>query len=81
MKTFYVGSREFDPVNVGFDTQPFPGGFLFRTVDDAGKPIPGNANSGHEGERYTQTKGKDGKFRDFTDEERRAIVEYMKTLK
>ncbi|HEX8155125.1 MAG TPA: di-heme-cytochrome C peroxidase, partial [Thermoanaerobaculia bacterium] len=30
-KTFYVGSREFDPVNVGFETTPGPRRFLFDT--------------------------------------------------
>ena len=81
LQPFYVGSRDFDPKEVGFDTKKFEGGFLFRTHDDAGKPIPGNANSGHEGKLYTQTKGEDGIFRDFTDDQRYAIVEYMKTLK
>jgi hypothetical protein len=40
-KTFYVGSREFDPVNVGFSTAEGPGLFLFDTS------IPGNTNVGH----------------------------------
>ena len=26
-RTFHVGSREFDPVNVGFSTEPSPGSF------------------------------------------------------
>lgn len=81
LKEFYVGSREFDTVNVGFETKFYPGGFLFRTVDDDGQPIPGNANSGHEGPRYTETKGEDGEYLEFTHDERQAIVEYMKTLK
>jgi hypothetical protein len=41
-KTFYVGSRDFDPVNVGFDTAPGPDRFLFDTS------IPGNFNTGHD---------------------------------
>jgi len=45
VKRFYVGSRVFDPVKVGFETQEYPGGFDFRTVDDDGNTIPGNANS------------------------------------
>lgn len=40
MDKFYVGSREFDPVNVGFDTQQ--GVFLFDTHQ------PGNSNAGHD---------------------------------
>ncbi|HWM89523.1 MAG TPA: cytochrome c [Thermoanaerobaculia bacterium] len=41
VKQFHVGSRELDPVNVGFDTAASPGSFLF----DAG--LPGNSNAGH----------------------------------
>lgn len=40
--SFYVGSREFDPVNVGQRTTEVPGAFLFQTNVD------GNRNSGHE---------------------------------
>jgi hypothetical protein len=79
-KTFHVGSREFDPVNVGFSTQPSPGSFEFRTEGPDGKPIPGNSNAGHEGVNYTQIREGD-KIRDFTDTERWALVEYMKTLR
>ena len=39
---FYVGSREFDPSNVGFITRKTEGAFLFDTT------IPGNTNVGHE---------------------------------
>jgi cytochrome c2 len=45
---FDVGSREFDPVHVGFVATPGAGSFQFRTTDDTGKPIPGNSNAGHE---------------------------------
>ena len=48
LREFTVGRRAFDPVNVGFKTEPFDGGFRFRTHDDAGKPISGNSNAGHE---------------------------------
>jgi hypothetical protein len=41
-KTFYVGSRDFDPVNIGFDTAAGPDRFLFDTT------IPGNSNAGHD---------------------------------
>jgi hypothetical protein len=48
-KSFYVGTREFDPVKVGFKTeQSAENGFLFRVFDDQGKPIQGNLNSGHD---------------------------------
>ncbi len=39
---FSVGSREFDPVNVGFKTESLPDGFKFDTR------VPGNSNAGHE---------------------------------
>ena len=74
MKTFHVGSREFDPQDVGFSTQPFPGSFEFRTSEE------GNSNAGHEGLYYTQVQ-ENGKNRDFTEAERRALIEYMKTLR
>ena len=38
-KTFYVGSRDFDPVNVGYDITAGPDRFLFDTS------IPGNRNT------------------------------------
>ncbi len=42
-KIFYVGSYEFDPVNVGFDSaSPVENGFLLDTAK------PGNRNTGHE---------------------------------
>ena len=40
VKQFYVG-REFDPVNVGVDTAPTPGGFKLDTT------LTGNSNAGH----------------------------------
>ncbi len=39
---FSVGSREFDPVNVGFETDPMPGRFSFDTS------LVGNSNAGHD---------------------------------
>src|SRR5207237_8483192 len=41
-KTFYVGSREFDPVNVGFDTTKAAGSFLSDTSR------AGNSNAAHQ---------------------------------
>jgi mono/diheme cytochrome c family protein len=40
-KVFYVGSREFDPVRVGFDPSPSAGGFKYDTS------VVGNAATGH----------------------------------
>ena len=79
-RTFHVGSREFDPVNVGFSTQPSPGSFEFRIEGPDGKPIPGNSNAGHEGMNHTQIREGDTN-RNFTDTERRALIEYLKTLR
>jgi hypothetical protein len=62
--TFMVGSRVFDPINVGYviDETPFKNGVF--TAD----PANGNGNGGH----------------DFaiglTEQQRWAIIEYMKTL-
>ncbi len=75
-KTFYVGSREFDPKNVGYSTAKFDGGFEFRT-DQPNDPHPGNSNAGHE---FRNTPGKGVIGRELSDEERWAIIEYLKTL-
>ncbi len=40
-KRFAVGRREFDPVKVGFRTEPREGTFIFDTT------LPGNTNTGH----------------------------------
>jgi len=71
-KTFKVGSREFDPVNVGYAINT---GFEFDTS------LPGNRNTGHSGPEHTQTRGADGQWRNYTEDERRALVEYLKTLR
>jgi hypothetical protein len=65
---FTVGGIEFDPVDVGFKSGPADGPFQFRVHDAAGKVIPGNDNSGH---AYAG---------ELTDTERRALLEYLKTL-
>ncbi len=75
-KTFYVGSREFDPKNVGYSTAKFDGAFEFRT-DQPKDPHPGNSNAGHE---FRNTPGKGVIGRELSDEERWAIIEYLKTL-
>ncbi|WP_027857742.1 di-heme-cytochrome C peroxidase [Marinobacterium jannaschii] len=63
---FWVGSRELDPVNVGFVTAE--GLSEFRVTDDTGRIQPGNSNRGH---RYGT---------DLSDAQKWALVEYMKTL-
>jgi len=78
--SFYVGSKVFDPKKVGFESNQDGNHFLFKTVDDKGVPIPGNSNKGHSGNTFTKTRGEDGQWRDFTDDERYQLIEYMKTL-
>jgi hypothetical protein len=69
-KSFYVGTREFDPVKVGFKTeQSAENSFLFRVFDDQGNPIQGNLNSGHD---YNNA--------GLSAADREALVEYMKGL-
>ncbi|MEZ6031999.1 MAG: di-heme-cytochrome C peroxidase [Planctomycetaceae bacterium] len=60
---FNVGSREFDPVKVGFKTD---------TGEDFNPTLPGNLNTGHD---YGHEDG-----RSFSDEERKQLMEYMKSL-
>ena len=63
-KIFYVGSWEFDPVDVGVETgSPFAGAFTFDTR------LPGNSNGGHE---YGTI--------NLTEPERMALIEFLKTL-
>jgi hypothetical protein len=67
---FGVGLREFDPVKVGFATDKATSPFVFDVYDpDSKQPIPGNYNSGH-----------DYGVGNLTDNERWALVEYMKGL-
>ena len=64
--TFPVGQKDYDPVHVGFETDPK------KITDDSVKPFtfdaskPGNLNTGHE--FGTQ----------LSDDERMALVEYLK---
>lgn len=71
-KTFTLGSREFDPVRVGYsmDQPKSADGYAPFTFDVS---LKGNANTGHE---YLTTK--DGVA--FTEEQRWQLVEYMKSL-
>ena len=64
--TFKVGSRVFDPKNVGYDTEqsPFPNGTFVTDPENHN----GNGNGGHE---YGT---------DLSEDDRWAIIEYMKGL-
>ena len=70
-KKFYVG-REFDPVKVGVDTTGNSGKFLFDTT------LFGNSNAGHSFENAPLGNGVIGRL--LTDDERWAIVEYLKSI-
>ena len=64
-KSFNVGTREFDPGDMGFINQ---GGFTLDTN------LPGNSNTGHDGPIYGNAAlAKDPKRMD-------ALLEYLKTL-
>lgn len=66
-KSFKIGSRKFDPVKVGFQTESgdFP---TFEVQDKNGKTIPGHSNEGH-------TYGAK-----LSADERAQLLEYLKTL-
>ncbi len=67
---FFVGTRQFDPVRVGYVTTPSAdNSFEFRARDAQGNVIWGNFNGGHD---Y----GNAG----LSDRQRRDLVEYLKTL-
>jgi hypothetical protein len=70
-RKFWVGNRSFDPIQVGYvDAEPQDGrAFLLQTRDEDGEPIPGNSSEGH-----------DYGVSNLTDEERFAIIEYLKSL-
>lgn len=63
---FTVGNHEYDPANVGYVTT---GGAFELVTSSDNRVIEGNSNAGHE---Y----GADS----FTEAQRRALVEFMKTL-
>ena len=67
-KMFTVGSREFDPVNVGLRSGKEDGPFQFDTS------LAGNANSGHEGAAYGTEPGQ------LNEVQKRELLEYLKTL-
>jgi len=65
-RKFMVGSHEYDPVNLGFRTDV--GVMEFDTTASSG-----NSNAGHDAATGAY-------LRAFTPEERRQLVEYLKTL-
>jgi len=71
-KVFYLGSKEYDPVKLGLNTDPLKGATEFRT------DLAGNSNAGHEFNDGPKGNGVIG--RKLTGEERMQIIEYLKTL-
>lgn len=70
-KVFYVGNLQYDPKVLGFDSAKTADGFELRTN------ITGNSNAGHEFKDGMRGKGIIGPL--LTDDERWAIIEYLKT--
>jgi hypothetical protein len=68
---FYLGNREYDPEKVGYHTDAFANGFEFDTS------LPGNSNRGHE---FSDEKGDGVIGPKLKPEERKALIEYLKTL-
>ena len=73
---FYLGNREYDPVNVGYRYDRLENGFELDTR------LRGNTNTGHEfngdGSKQNQKDGVIGRL--LTPQERRALVEFLKTM-
>jgi mono/diheme cytochrome c family protein len=70
--TFWVGSKQFDPVKVGYDTAEMAGASFFDTSR------PGNSNSGHEFKDGPTGNGVIGPL--LSPDERMTIIEYLKSL-
>jgi hypothetical protein len=70
--SFWAGSKQFDPVKVGYDTAEMKGAYLYDTSR------PGNSNSGHEFKDGPTGNGVIGPL--LSPEERTMIIEYLKSL-
>ena len=70
-KKFYLGG-DFDPVKVGLDTSATSGTFLMDTT------LLGNSNAGHSFQDGPRGDGIIGPL--FSDEQRWALVEYLKSI-
>ncbi len=75
-KKFYLGNREYDPVNLGYKFDKIDNGFEFDTS------IRGNSNRGHE---FRKDYNKDKEIKGvigpaLSADDRKALIEYLKTL-
>jgi hypothetical protein len=75
-KRFYLGNREYDPVNLGYRTDYLANGFEFDTS------IRGNSNTGHQFRKeYDEKKPVKGTIGpELSPDDRKALIEYLKTL-
>jgi mono/diheme cytochrome c family protein len=75
-KKFYLGNREYDPVNLGYKFDKITNGFEFDTS------IRGNWNTGHEFRKeYSKDKEIKGVIGPaLSPADRKALIEYLKTL-
>lgn len=76
---FCLGGRDFDPRLVGFDAKApcAEGESLFSAVDADGRPVKGNSTSGHS---FEDGDGPGVVGRALSDDERSALIAYLKTL-
>ena len=75
-KTFWLGHREYDPVQLGYRHDELPGGFKFKTT------LRGNSNAGHSFEdSYDKDKPRPGVVgRKLDPDERQALIEFLKSM-
>jgi hypothetical protein len=81
--SFCVGSRQFDPVNVGVVTKTHETDDCAPGLTNFNVSLLGNSNRGHsfEGKETDVGKLPPGVIGpELTDDERRSLVEYLKTL-
>ena len=71
-KSFWLGSKEYDPVKVGYDPSELTGGYLLDTTK------PGNLNTGHEFKDGPMGNGVIGPA--LSPDDRWALIEYLKSL-
>jgi hypothetical protein len=71
-RSFWSGTREYDPVNLGYRNLDVPGAVRYDTRG------PGNANIGHEFRQGCQKNGVIGRY--LEPDERLAIMEYLKVM-
>ncbi len=71
MKTFAVGRRTYDTVNLGYSTDIVDTAPPFQVEQD-GKPIIGNSNKGHSGTLFGT---------DLSPEQKSQLMEFLKSMK